>query len=199
MLEERVLAELANIVGAERVHEFEGEVASELRRRVSGYKRAESIDDWLANVYFEHHVRVYKSRPIYWHLASSQQADPAFGVIVQYHRFVRDALRKLHGIYVRGCLERFERELGQARKENRTEDGVELQQKIDEVRAFDKQLQALNEGEFPIRVPWKDAAKQPKGWSPDIDDGVKVNILPLQAAGLLRIARVVSTAREEDE
>ena len=33
--------------------------------------------------------------------------------------------------------------------------------------------------------------EQPKGWSPDIDDGVKVNIDPLQRAGVLRISEVV--------
>jgi hypothetical protein len=198
-LEERVLAELGTIVGADRLHEFEGEVASELRKRVPGYKRADSVGDWLTNVYFEHHVRLYKSRPIYWHLASGQQADPAFGVVVHYHRFGKDALRKLRGSYVRGCLDRLEREFGQARNDNRADDAVDLQQRIEEVRAFDRKLQALDEGEFPIRVPWKEAARQPKGWSPDIDDGVKVNIVPLQAAGLLRIARVVSAASEEDE
>jgi hypothetical protein len=198
-IEERVLAELGKIVGTERLHEFEGEVASELRKRVAGYKRTDSISDWLTNAYFEHHVRLYKSRPIYWHLASSQQADPAFGVVVRYHRFGKDALRKLRGSFVRGCVDRLERELGHARKENRADDAVEFQQKIDEVRAFDKKLQALEEGEFPIRVPWKDAEAQPKGWEPDIDDGVKVNILPLQTAGLMRIAKVVSTKSEEDE
>jgi hypothetical protein len=72
---------------------------------------------------------------------------------------------------VRGCLDRLERELGHARKESRADDSIELQQKIDEVKAFEKKLQALDEGEFPIRVPWKDVAKQPKGWAPDIDDG----------------------------
>jgi len=199
LLEERVMAELENLVGIERLHEFEGEINSELRRRVQGYKRAESVGDWLTNVYFEYHVRLYKNRPIYWHLASSQQADPAFGVVVHYHRFGRDAVRKVRGTYVRGCLERLERELGLARQEKRAEDAVELQQKIEEVRSFDKKLQGIEEGEYPIRVPWKDAAQQPKGWSPDIDDGVKINILPFQIAGLLRIATVVSAASEEDE
>jgi hypothetical protein len=198
-LEGHVLAELGKIVGTDRLHEFEGEIASELRTRVPGYKRADSIGDWLANVYFEQHVRLYKSRPVYWQLASSQQPDPAFGAIVHYHRFGKDALRKLRGSYVRGCLERFERDLGYARRENRTDDSVELQQKIDEVRAFDKKLQELEEGKFPIRVPWKEEAQQPKGWDPDIDDGVKVNILPLQNAGLLRIPKVVSAKSEEDE
>ena len=79
------------------------------------------------------------------------------------------------------------------------EHAVDLQQKIEEVRGFEKKLQALDEGEFPIHVPWKDATTQPNGWAPDIDDGVKVNILPFQTAGLLRIPRVVSSASEEDE
>jgi hypothetical protein len=93
-LEERVLAELGKIVGAERLHEFEGEVATELRKRVPGYRRADSIGDWLTNVYFEHHVRLYKSRPIYWHLASSQQADPALGVVI-HERRAPEAARRL--------------------------------------------------------------------------------------------------------
>jgi hypothetical protein len=198
-LEERVVADLGTFVGSDRLHELEGEIASELRKRVPGYKRADSVRDWLTNLYFEYHVRLYKSRPIHWHLASSQQTDPAFSVIVHYHRFGKDALRKLRGSCVRGCFERFERDLGYARRENRTDDSVELQQKIDEVRAFDKKLQELEEGKFPIRVPWKEEGQQPKGWDPDIDDGVKVNILPLQSAGLLRIARVVSDKSEGEE
>src|SRR5262249_34497781 len=93
-LEERVLAQLGGIVGTGRRPEAECEVASEGRKRVLGYRRADSIGDWLTNVYFEHHVRLHKSRPIYWHLASSQQGDPAFGVLVHCHRFGKDALRK---------------------------------------------------------------------------------------------------------
>jgi hypothetical protein len=202
-LEERVLAELGKLVGADRAHVFEGEIASELRKKVPGYKRADSIGDFLANAYFEHHVRLYKSRPIFWHLASARDGGgtPAFAVLAHYHRFRKDALRKLRGTYVRSFIERRERELAQARKDNRTDDALERQEEIEETQAFDKKLQGLEEGHFPIRVPWKKATEQPKGWDPDIDDGVKVNILPLQTAGLLRIARVVSTkgAEEEDE
>lgn len=199
-LEERVLAVLGEILGTERLHDFEGEVISELRKKVAGYKRAESIRDWLSNVYFEYHARVYRNRPVYWHLASSQHVDPAFGVLAHYHRFGEDALRKLRGTYVRGCLERLERELGHARRENRASDAVELQQKIEEVRALDRVLQRLEEGEFPIRVPWKKAEEQPKGWQPNFDDGVRVNIVPFQNAGVLRVAKVVSgKGIEEDE
>ena len=200
-LEERVLAELGKLVGANRAHVFEGEIASELRRRVPGYKRADSIADFLANGYFEHHVRLYKSRPIFWHLASSREGGgtPAFAVLVHYHRFRKDALRKLRGTYVRSFIERRERDLAHARKANRTDEAVEIQRGIEETQAFDKKLQSLEEGHHPIRVPWKKAGEQPKGWDPDIDDGVKVNILPLQTNGLLRIPKVVSTRGSEEE
>jgi hypothetical protein len=39
--------------------------------------------------------------------------------------------------------------------------------------------------------PWKTERERPKGWDPDINDGVKVNIEPLQRAGVLRIPEVV--------
>jgi hypothetical protein len=200
-LEERVLAALAELVGADRAHVFEGEIASELRKKVPGYRRADSIGDFLANVYFEHHVRLYKSRPIFWHLASAPEGGgtPAFAVLVHYHRFRKDALRKLRGAHVRSFIERRQRDLALARQANRTDEVLEIQRDIEEVQAFDTKLQGLEEGRFPIRVPWKTTAEQPKGWDPDLDDGVRVNILPLQTAGLLRIPRVVSTKGSEDE
>lgn len=200
-LDERVLGELGTLVGADRAHVLEGELASELRRKVPGYKRAESIRDFLANAYFEHHVRVYKSRPISWHLASTGEGGgtPAFAVLVHYHRFTKNALRKLRGTHVRSFIERRERDLALARQANRTDEALEIQRDIEETQAFDKKLQGLEEGRYPIRVPWRKAAEQPKGWDPDIDDGVKVNILPLQKAGLLRIARAVSTKGGEDD
>jgi hypothetical protein len=200
-LEQRILGELGTLVGADQAHILEGQLASELRRKVPGYKRAESIGDFLANAYFEHHVRLYKRRPVFWHLASAPEGGgtPAFAVLVHYHRFTKDALRKLRGTHVRSFIERRERDLALARQANRTDEALEIQRDIEEAQAFDKRLQGLEEGRFPIRVPWKKAAEQPKGWSPDIDDGVKVNILPLQTAGLLRIARVVSTKGDEDD
>lgn len=134
-------------------------------------------------------------------MASTREGGgtPGFAVLAHYHRFGRDALRKLRGTYVRSFTERREREVAQARKANRTDEALEIQRGIEEARAFDKKLQGLEEARY--RVPWKKASEQPKGWDPDIDDGVKVNILPLQLAGILRIAKVVSTksAEEDDE
>ena len=47
------------------------------------------------------------------------------------------------------------------------------------------------ERDFRILTPWKSEAERPHGWDPDIDDGVKVNIEPLQRAGVLRVGKVV--------
>lgn len=39
--------------------------------------------------------------------------------------------------------------------------------------------------DYRIWVPWRAASDQPRGWRPDLDDDVRVNIAPLQRAGLL--------------
>ena len=45
--------------------------------------------------------------------------------------------------------------------------------------------------DFRILTPWKSPDERQKGWNPDIDDGVAVNIAPLQRAGVLRKEKVV--------
>ena len=49
-------------------------------------------------------------------------------------------------------------------------------------------LQLILQGEPPydIYVRWKSVAEQPFGWDPDLDDGVRLNIRPFMAAGVLR-------------
>jgi hypothetical protein len=44
--------------------------------------------------------------------------------------------------------------------------------------------------DYRILTPWKTPDQRPNGWDPDLDDGVKVNIEPLQKIGALRIGRV---------
>src|SRR5207302_3776652 len=51
-----------------------------------------------------------------------------------------------------------------------------------------KKLEAILHGEPPydIYVRWKPLAKQPIGWEPDLNDGVRLNIRPFVTAGVLR-------------
>ena len=199
---DRVHRELAAVFPVQDVNQVEIEIANELKRKVKGYKPAASIGEWLENVYFDSHVALYKKRPVIWHLASSQGSTPfAFGAFCHYHKLDKNRMAKLRSRYLRGAIEAFRRNAAVAGREGRTEERIEMQARLEEAQALDRKLQAVQEGrhegpeggdrDYRILTPWKSAEERPTGWDPDIDDGVKVNIAPLQKAGVLRIAKVV--------
>ena len=199
---DRVHQELAHLFPEQDVNLVEIEIANELKRKVKGHKPAASIGEWLENVYFEYHAAFYKKRPIVWHIASSQgSASFAFGVLCHYHRFDANRMAKLRSSHLRDAIETFRREAALADREGRAEDRIELQARLEEAQALDRKLQAVQEGycdgpeggdrDYRILTPWKPAEQRPTGWNPDIDDGVKVNLAPLQKAAVLRIAKVV--------
>ena len=199
---DRVHDELAALFPEQDVSRVEVEIANELKRTVKGYKRASSIGEWLDNVYFGYHVSLYKKRPVVWHIASNQgNSSPAFGALCYYHKFDANRMAKLRSSYLRDAMEAFRREAALADKERRAEDRIEWQAKLEEAQALDWKLQAVQEGrhegaegsdrDYRILTPWKSPEDRSKGWAPDIDDGVKVTIEPLQKAGVLRIRKVI--------
>jgi len=109
-------------------------------------------------------------------------------------------MAKLRASYVRDTIEELRRDAGLADKAGRADDRVELQAKVEEAQALDKKLQQIQEGhhegpeggdrDFRILTPWKELGARPRGWTPDLDDGVKVNIAPLNRAGVLRVTGV---------
>jgi hypothetical protein len=200
-LAERVRDELAVLFPEREESQLEVEIVNELKHGVKGYRKCMSLDDWLANAFFEYHASLYKNRPIFWHIASAQDTAPfAFGALVHYHRFDKNTMAKLRASYVRDTVEELRRDAGLANKAGRTDDRTELQAKLEEAQALDKKLQQIQEGhhegpeggerDFRILTPWKEPSARPRGWTPDLDDGVKVNIAPLDRAGVLRIAGV---------
>ena len=199
---DRVHGELAALFPEQDVNRVEVEIANELKRPVKGYKHASSIGEWLDNVYFDYHASLYKKRPIVWHIASNQgSSSPAFGALCHYHKFDANRMAKLRSSYLRDAMEAFRREAALADKERRAEDRIEWQARLEEAQALDRKLQAIQEGrhegaeggdrDYRILTPWKAPEDRPQGWAPDIDDGVKVNIEPLQKAGVLRTRKVV--------
>ncbi len=200
-LVDRVRQELAALFPGRDESQIELEIVNEIRRGAKGYRKCANLDDWLANAFFEYHASLYKSRPIFWHIASSQgTASFAFGALVHYHHFDRNRMAKLRASYVRDTIEELRREAGLADKAGRADDRVELQAKVEEAQALDKKLQQIQEGhhvgpeggdrDFRILTPWKEPGARPRGWNPDLDDGVKVNIAPLDRAGVLRLTGV---------
>jgi hypothetical protein len=169
---------------------------------VKGYRTTSSISEWLEDVFFEYHVSLYKNRPVHWHISSAQGKDKAaFGALIRYHKFDKNCMAKLRGTYLRETIELFRREAALAAQERREDDRLEWQAKLEETQELDRRLQLVQEGyhegpeggdsDFRILTPWKSKKERPKGWDPDLDDGVKVNIEPLQKAGVLRITKVV--------
>jgi hypothetical protein len=141
---------------------------------------------------------MYKNRPIFWHISSKQgKASAAFSALVHYHRFDKDRMAKLRGVYLREAIGVFRREGALASQAGRTDDRLEWQARVEEAEELDRRLQSVQEGmhqggdDYRILTPWKAEGGRPIGWDPDINDGVKVNIEPLQRAGVLRVPEVV--------
>ena len=109
-------------------------------------------------------------------------------------------MAKLRASYVRDAIEELRRDVGLADKAGRADDRVELQARLEEAQALDRKLQQVQEGhyegaeggdlDYRILTPWKEPETRPRGWDPDVDDGVKVNIAPLDRAGVLRVTGV---------
>jgi hypothetical protein len=199
---ERVHQELQKLFPQHDIGQIEVEIANELKENVKGYRRTNGIGEWIDNAFFEFHCTLYKNRPIFWHIASSQGASRvAFGALCHYHKFDCNRMAKLRALYLKDAIDEFRREAALADRAGHTAGRLEWQARLEEAQELDRHLQLVQEGshegamggerDYRILTPWKSKDDLPKGWNPDIDDGVKVNIEPLQKAGVLRISKVV--------
>lgn len=202
ILIERVRGQLAALFPAQDPVRVETEIANELKRAVKGYRRADGIAEWLENAFFDYHCALYKKRPVLWHISSRQGTSPfAFAAVVDYHRFDRNRMAKLRAQYLRDSVDTFRREAAMAGKSGQTDARLEWQSRLEEAEDLDRRLQWVQEGrhegteggahDYRILTPWKPTERRPSGWDPDLDDGVRVNIDPLQKACVLRAAKVV--------
>jgi hypothetical protein len=145
------------------------------------------LDDWLRRDFFKRHAQQFKSRPIAWHLRSRAGAFEAF---VLCHRMSRETLVKLRVEHAGRRVARLKGEAKRAKEQGQEGLASDLQFQIEDVEAFRQQLEGIERGaelRDRIRCRWKDetADGRPGPYSPDINDGVKVNIRPFQENGLL--------------
>jgi hypothetical protein len=221
---DRVRARIAHDLGPERVNTIEREF-----EEIAG----KPLGLWLATEFLPRHVSQFRKRPVAWQLTSLPGGNdrrrrrragrdaPVFSCLIYYHRLNADLLPKLRSHYVGPLRSRFQTELaGLEKLKDRTGDQetrrIELEEKIEELRAFDTKLEevivrgfhwdALDT--FAAREPldkWTscDGRSEPpasreafvgqeRRYDPDLNDGVRVNIAPLQRAGLLA-AEVLAT------
>jgi hypothetical protein len=138
----------------------------------------------------------------------------AFACLVYYHRLDADLLPKLRTQYIGPLRTSLQTELGALEKlPKRSADQdarrLDLEGQIEELKAFDARIEQVIALGFASPVLDKIAAKEPldkwtsrdghartpetpdaflaqeRRYDPDINDGVRVNIAPLQGAGLL--------------
>ena len=213
----RIRDRLAEHFGRDRVGAIEREFEEIVGR---------SLGVWLAAGFFKRHISQFRKRPIAWQIVSSGgnnerrrgrgagRNTPAFSCLVNYHRLNADLLPKLRAQCVGPLRTSFQTELGSLEKlkERSAEQDarrLELEEKLDELKAFDARLeQVIIEG-FAAAALDQVAAKEPldtwtsrdgqapcpatpdaflaqeRRYDPDLNDGVRVNIAPLQRAGLL--------------
>ena len=139
---------------------------------------AKGLDAWLRDGIFEQHCKLFHQRPFIWHIWDGRR--DGFSALVNYHKLDAANLDKLIYTYLGEWIrtQRSAEESGTPGASTRLVAALELQ----------KELEHIRDGEPPydIYVRWKPLHEQPMGWNPNLNDGVRLNIRPFVAAGILR-------------
>jgi hypothetical protein len=213
----RVRERLAEDFGPDLVNAVEAEF---------GEIMGKPLSEWLASGFFRRHTAQFRKRPIAWQIESAPEDNggrrrqgrrrraPVFSCLVYYHRLDADLLPKLRSQYVGPLRARLQTELaGLEKMKDRTADQeerrLELEDSLQELKAFDARLEQVVASGFACSALDSIAAQEPldkwtswdgrspapasreaflaqeRRYDPDLNDGVRVNIAPLQRAGLL--------------
>jgi hypothetical protein len=181
----QVRGEIEAIFGTERAVEIEAEMDEILGRG--------GLAGWLENPFFKKHRSQFKRRPILWQITSP---DQEFRVLVYYHQLDHDTLPKIRSQYLWPLLERARTQLRAVQEQNPFDLKAigDLEAYIADLEECDRRLESVIQGAVEVDLPeWANGPYRngQAPYHPDLDDGVKVNILPLQAAGLLPMKKVV--------
>tara|TARA_Y100000815_G_scaffold97239_2_gene86050 strand:- start:7274 stop:10768 length:3495 start_codon:yes stop_codon:yes gene_type:complete len=157
-----------------------------LKNRLLETVGSKSLSLWLRDKFFEQHCKLFQHRPFIWHIWDG--LNDGFSALVNYHKLDKAGLERLIYTYLGDWIRT--QQAGMANGE----DGA--QERLAAAEALKNELEAILEGETPydIFVRWKPLAEQPIGWTPDLNDGVRLNIRPFlvardvgkRGAGILR-------------
>jgi hypothetical protein len=159
---------------------------------------SDTLEEWLRAEAFEQHCKLFHHRPFVWHLWDGR--PDGFHALVNYHSLAapggegRKLLETLAFSYLGDWIRK------QQDDAKRHEPGAE--DRLIAAQFLRKELEAILAGEPPydLFVRWKPLHKQPIGWEPDLNDGVRLNIRPFilaknvarKGAGLLRFKPNIS-------
>ena len=135
-------------------------------------RNSETLEQWLRDDFFEEHCGTFHNgfepRPFIWHIWDGLK--DGFHALVNYHNLDRRNLEKLIFSYLGDWL---------MRQRQDVQNGVEgADTRLAAAEHLQGELKKILEGEKPydIFVRWKPLDKQPIGWEPDLNDGVRMNI-----------------------
>ena len=136
------------------------------------------LDVWLREKFFEQHAKRFHHRPCIWHVWDGMK--DGFAALVNYHQLDHKKLERLIHTYLGDWIRQQE-----AGVRDRI-DGAPT--RLAAAQDLKRRLALILEGAPPydIFVRWKPLAKQPIGWNPDLNDGVRLNIRPFMTAEVLR-------------
>jgi len=153
-----------------------------LAAAAGGGRAAESLEEWLRERFFEEHCKRFHHRPFVWHVWDGRR--DGFHALVSYHRLAgpggegRRTLEALTYSYLGDWIAR------QKALQREGREGADA--RLAAAQDLQSQLERILAGEPPcdLFVRWKPLHRQPIGWEPDIDDGVRLNIRPFLRAEL---------------
>jgi hypothetical protein len=145
-----------------------------------------TLETWLREKFFTQHCKLFQHRPFIWHIWDGLR--DGFAALVNYHKLDYKTLEALIYTYLGDWISRQKQDIV---------NGVDgAQERLAAAEALKKKLELILEGEAPydIFVRWKPLERQPIGWNPDLNDGVRLNIRPFMSvldvgkkgAGVLR-------------
>jgi len=145
-----------------------------------------SMESWLRDKFFIQHCKLFHHRPFIWQVWDG--LNDGFSALINYHKLDKKLLETLIYTYLGDWIIRQKDD-----QENNVDGAAE---KLAAAENLKRKLELILEGEAPydIFVRWKPIEKQPIGWDPDLNDGVRLNIRPFisipdvkkKGAGILR-------------
>ena len=144
--------------------------------------RSDSLEQWLHDRFFQEHCKLFQQRPFIWHVWDGRK--DGFHALVNYHRLVGpdgEARRTLEALAYSYLGDWIDRQKAEQREEKEGSDA-----RLASAQELQAQLDRIISGEPPcdLFVRWKPLFRQPIGWDPDINDGVRLNIRPFLSAEL---------------
>lgn len=175
---------LLNLLAAAYGDAWSNDTLAELLK--SANHAGKTLETWLREKFFTQHCKLFQHRPFIWHIWDGLR--DGFAAFVNYHKLDAKLLETLIYTYLGDWISRQKQDIAS---------GVDgAQERLDAAESLKKKLELILKGEEPydIFVRWKPLEKQPIGWDPDINEGVRLNIRPFlivpdvgkKGAGVLR-------------